>query len=141
MNIKTVRTTTVRRRSGAALLIGGLIVAAAAGPASAELGVNRKPHQANAQPTKGASLADAGLNLMLGSHYPTAAASSPSPVANVRFEVALGSRGVAVGAPSTGDPGLGVLFGSTAQEAAWTVIRYSPNPGLSLMFSELYPVK
>lgn len=139
MNIKSVRTTTVRRRSGAALLIGGLIVVATAGPASAGLGVNRKPHQANAQRTKGASFADAGLNLILGSHYPTAAASSPSPVANLRF--ALGSRGEAVGAPSTGDPGLGVLFGSTAQEAAWTVIRYSPNPGLSLMFSELYPVK
>ncbi len=47
-------------------------------------------------------------------------------------------------APDNGslpDSGLGVLFGKTAVEAEWAVVRYSPNPGLELMFSRLYPVR
>ena len=41
--------------------------------------------------------------------------------------------------PTNTDAGVAVLFGPTATEAEWAVIRYSPNPGLELMFSRLYP--
>ena len=39
------------------------------------------------------------------------------------------------------DPELSVLSDSTASEAQWSSIRYSPQAGLALIFSELYPVK
>ena len=141
MNITSFQTTAVRRRMGAALMIGGLLAAVAAGPSSARPVAKRRPHQATAQHPRVAASADAGLNLALGSDYPTAAVSSSAPLANVRFQDTVASTAVAVGAPSTGDPGLGVLFGSTANEAAWASIRYSMNPGLSLVLSEMYPVK
>lgn len=155
MNTTTIQTITVPRRIGAALLIGGLIAASAAGPGAANRVAKATPRQATAakatprqatpramtQPTRLAPFADAGLNLALGSDYPTASVRDSAPLANLRFQGAVGSNAAVVGAPSSGDPGLGVLFGSTANEAAWASIRYSPNPGLSLMFSQLYPVR
>ena len=140
MNTTTIHTTTARR-IGAALVIGGLIAAATAGPCAAKSVAKGRTRQATAQRTRVAPFADAGLNLVLGSGYPSDAVGSSAPVANVRFQGNVASTAVAVGAPSTGDPGLGVLFGSTANEAAWASIRYSMNPGLSLVLSEMYPVK
>ena len=139
MNTSTIHTTTARR-IGAALLIGGLIAAATAGPCAAKSVVKGRTLRATAK-TRVTPVADAGLNLILGSDYPTAAVSSSAPLANVRFQGTVASTAAAVGAPSTGDPGLGVLFGSTAVEAAWASIRYSMDPGLSLVLSEMYPVK
>ena len=140
MNTSTIHTTTARR-IGAALLIGGLIVASAAGPCAAKSVSKGRTRQATAQRTRVAPFADAGLNLALGSDYPTGAVRSSAPLANVRFQDTVAPTAVAVGTPSTGDPGLGVLFGSTANEAAWASIRYSTDPGLSLVLSEMYPVK
>ena len=140
MNTTTNQTTTARRRVGATMLIGGLLAAVAVGASSARTVAKTGNHQGTTQPTPVTAAADAGLDLVLGSHYPTAVSSS-APLASVRLEDTVCSTDSAVGAPSTRDPGLGVLFGSTAQEAAWAGIRYSPNPGLSLLFSELYPVK
>ena len=37
-------------------------------------------------------------------------------------------------------PDEGVAFGPAALETAWAAIRYSPEPGLALIFSHLYPV-
>ena len=37
-------------------------------------------------------------------------------------------------------PDLGVAFGPVALETAWATIRYSPDPGLALIFSHLYSV-
>ena len=41
----------------------------------------------------------------------------------------------------TADQGLTILLCSTAREAAWASIRYNPQAGMALIFSELYPVK
>ena len=150
MNTTSIQTVPVTRRIGAALLIGGLIAAHAAGAGAANRVAKATPRQATAakatpqattRSTRLAPFADPGLNLALGSDYPAAAVSDWTPLANLRFQGAVGSNVAVVGAPSSGDPGLGVLFGSTANEAAWASIRYSPNPGLSLMFSQLYPVR
>ena len=59
--------------------------------------------------------------LMVASHGPAATALAP--------------RGQTV------DPGPSVLFDSIAQEEAWASIRYNPQAGLALIFSDLYPVK
>ena len=139
MNTTTIQTTTVRRL-GATLLIGGLIAASAAGPCSAKSVAKGRTHRATAQPTKGASVADEGLNLILGSDYPSAAVSNSASVSNVRFQGAVGSNATAVGAP-TGDSGLGVLFGSTANEVDWAAIVFSPNPALASKLAEFYTVK
>ena len=59
--------------------------------------------------------------LMVASHGPTATAFAP--------------RGQSV------DPGPSVLVDSIVPEEAWASIRYNPQAGLALIFSDLYPVK
>ena len=141
MNTTTIQTTTVRRRIGTTLLIGGVLAAVYVGSSSARPDAKPRTHQATAQPTRVAAAADAGLNLALGADYPTAAVSSSAPLANVRLAGTVCPPAIAVGAPATGDPGLGVLFGSTANEVDWAAIVFSPNPALASKLAEFHTVK
>jgi hypothetical protein len=77
--------------------------------------------------------------LTLGRDYPAGAWQIP-PTRNeaAGFDATVDPSMTATTSPN-GDPGLEVLFGSIATEAARSTIRHSPNPGLALIFSELYP--